>query len=90
MNPHRREVLEIARRYGVRRLRIFGSIRRHEGRPDSDLDLLVEWGPDRKPLAWLQMPIELRKVLGRNVDLVALDAVHWAIRPQVDAEAVPV
>lgn len=88
--PHRSAIHRLMRKYGAKDLRVFGSIRRSEGRAHSDLDLLVTWGPGRKPLAWLRLPIELEDVLGRRVDLVSPEALHWAVRPQVEAEAVPV
>ncbi len=39
------EFAEICRRYGFKELSVFGSVARGEMRPDSDVDLLVEFSP---------------------------------------------
>jgi predicted nucleotidyltransferase len=58
------------RQHGVRRLALFGSALRDDFRPDSDLDLLVEFEPGRTPgLAFFGMQDELSALLGRPVDL---------------------
>ena len=68
---------------------MFGSVRRQEATDRSDVDLLVEW---KRPVSLLHVAglrIELRKTLGRDVDLVNRHGVHWAMEPQVEAEKVP-
>jgi predicted nucleotidyltransferase len=61
----------ICRRHGVRRLAVFGSRLKGTARPDSDLDLLVEFEPDRVPglLGLSAIQIELTQALGVQVDL---------------------
>jgi predicted nucleotidyltransferase len=39
----------LCRRHHIRRLSLFGSKSRGEGRPDSDVDLLVEFEPGKAP-----------------------------------------
>lgn len=65
-------------RHGVKRLSLFGSILREpspEGgygfRPTSDVDMLVEFHPDRVPglIGLAGMEIELGELIGRKVDL---------------------
>lgn len=87
--PHRSEILRLARRYGARNLRVFGSVRRSEASETSDLDLLVDWERDRSLLDSAAFRVALRKLLGRPVDTVDADYLHWAIRPQVLFEAIP-
>ncbi|HET6378721.1 MAG TPA: nucleotidyltransferase family protein [Methylocella sp.] len=75
--PHRlpidREVLaEFCRRHHIRRLSLFGSLLKGTARPDSDIDLLVEFEPGKEPglLELAGMEIELtRRLGGRRVDL---------------------
>ena len=55
--PHQAGILRLARKYGAKELRAFGSIRRREGRQDSAVDLLVRWSRRRPPMAWLDRPI---------------------------------
>ncbi len=62
----------ICRRYHIRRLSLFGSTLKGSERPDSDVDLLVEFQPDAKPslLTMARIEIELSPLLGgRKVDL---------------------
>lgn len=58
--------------HGIKRLAIFGSGLRDDFGPDSDIDLLVEFEPDRIPglLGIAGMEIELsERFAGRKVDL---------------------
>ena len=62
----------MCRRYHIRRLSLFGSTLKGSNRPDSDVDLLVEFQPDAKPslLTMARIEIELSSLLGgRKVDL---------------------
>jgi predicted nucleotidyltransferase len=59
-------------KHGIRRLSLFGSTLKGTARPDSDVDLLVEFGSDAKPtlLTMAGMEQELSELLrGRRVDL---------------------
>jgi uncharacterized protein len=87
--PHRAEILRIARRCGVRRIRVFGSVRRREAVEGSDVDLLVDWRPGTTLLDVAQFRISLQDLLRRKVDTVEERYLHWAIRPQALAEAIP-
>jgi uncharacterized protein len=42
LRAHREEILKLGERFGVRNIRVFGSVARGEATPDSDLDLLVD------------------------------------------------
>ena len=62
----------LCRRYRIRKLALFGSTLKGTNRPDSDVDLLVEFEPDATPglLTMAQIEIELSELLGgRRVDL---------------------
>lgn len=61
---------EFCKRHHIRRLSLFGSVLRSDFRPDSDVDVLVEFAPDQVPgLAFFGMEEELSAILGRKVDL---------------------
>jgi len=85
--PHRAAILRIARRHGARNVRVFGSVRRSEARPGSDVDLLVDWvrGSDRVHLA-----TALEQLIGRRVDIATPNRLWWAAAPRILAEAVPI
>lgn len=89
VTPHRMKILDTARRHGVEGLWVFGSVRRREARRTSDIDLLVKWKVEASLLEVAKLLGELEAELGRRVDLVDYDGIHWAIRPQVISEAVP-
>jgi uncharacterized protein len=64
------EVAEFCRRHRIRRLALFGSILRDDFRPESDVDVLVEFEPGaRVGLRFFAMERELSEILGRKVDL---------------------
>jgi predicted nucleotidyltransferase len=90
VEPHRVKLLEIAREAGVEGLWVFGSVRRNEARRSSDVDLLVTW---KRPVSLLELAgliDRLSSELGRRVELVDRDSLHWAMAPQTLTEAVPV
>lgn len=62
----------LCRRHGIRKLSLFGSELKGTARPDSDIDLLVEFLPDARPTYFdlASIEIELSTLLGgRKVDL---------------------
>ena len=62
---------EFCRRHHIRRLALFGSVLRRDFRPDSDVDVLVEFDPGHTPgLAFFEIEEELAAIFGRHVDLV--------------------
>lgn len=74
---------------GVRRLGLFGSALRGELRPDSDIDLLVEFNPGRVPglLRLAGLELQLAELLGRDVDLRTPGDLSRQFRDEVSAGA---
>ncbi len=67
-----RELGELCRRWGVRELALFGSVLREDFGPESDVDVLVEFEPERTPgLGFIDMQEELAALFRREVDLVS-------------------
>ncbi|MGH7553052.1 MAG: nucleotidyltransferase family protein [Longimicrobiales bacterium] len=63
-------VAQFCLRYHIRRLALFGSILRKDFRPDSDVDVLVEFETGHTPgFAFVGIQEELSGLLGRRVDL---------------------
>jgi predicted nucleotidyltransferase len=62
---------QICRENHIRRLSLFGSALRNELRPDSDIDILIEFEEEHVPglLTLLKIEIELSEMIGRKVDL---------------------
>jgi len=64
------KIAAFCKRHRVRKLSLFGSALRDDFRPESDLDVLVEFDPDFVPgLEFFAMEEELSHILGRKVDL---------------------
>jgi predicted nucleotidyltransferase len=79
---------EFSRRNRIRRLALFGSALRDDFRPDSDLDILVEFEPDaRVGLRFFALQRELTELLGRSVDLNTPAFISPYFRDQVMTEA---
>ena len=89
VRERREEILRLAARRGVSRLRVFGSVSRGDAGPTSDIDFLVELQPGRTLIDLGGLQMDLQELLGRKVDLVEPAALHPLIRDRVLAEAVP-
>ena len=76
------------RALGVARLALFGSVLRNEARPDSDVDLLVQFVPGAKTYDhFLALSELLEQRLGRAVELVTTESLSPFIGPRILAEA---
>ena len=69
--PDTERIATFCRRHHIRRLSFFGSVLRDDFRPDSDVDVLVEFEPDHTAslLGMAGLELELTELLGRQVDL---------------------
>lgn len=82
------KIADFCRKHHIRRLALFGSVLRDDFRPDSDVDVLVEFEPGHVPgLAFFAMEAELSEILGRKVDLNTPQFLNRYFRSQVEAEA---
>ena len=83
------ELAEMCRRHQIKELSLFGSVVRGEMRPDSDIDLLVEFMPDAKVTLFghFDAEQELSKLVGKKVDLVSTTALRGRRRNEILAEA---
>jgi hypothetical protein len=84
LNSHRQELKEL----GVKSIAVFGSAVRGEARPESDIDVLVEFETPVGILAFLRLQHRLEELLGRRVDLVTPAALKRQLRDQILKEAV--
>ncbi len=71
INVPQGEMAAFCQRHHIRRLAFFGSVLRDDFRPDSDIDVLVEFEPEHTPglITLAGMEIELSELLGRKADL---------------------
>ncbi|MGI8941514.1 MAG: nucleotidyltransferase family protein [Actinomycetota bacterium] len=89
MRDKKREILEVAARYGASNVRVFGSAARGDALLASDADFLVEFEPSRSLIDQGLLVEDLQKLLGCSVHVVEPKALHSVIRDEVLEEAVP-
>lgn len=83
---------EVCRRHRIRRLSLFGSVLKGTARPDSDIDLLVEFEPDARPTYFTlaRIELELSPLLGgKRIDLRTARELSRYFRDEVVREAEP-
>ncbi len=90
LRRRREEILAIAARYGVRTIRVFGSIARGDASPGSDVDFVVEFEPGRSLLDHGGLIMDLQDALGCKVDVVSARGLRDRMRARVDAESVAI
>ena len=89
LRQYRADILRLAAKHGARNVRVCGSVVRGETTPESDVDFLVEAGPNRSFFFPGGLVADLEDLLGRHVDVVTEKGLHWYIRDRVLKEAAP-
>lgn len=91
LSVDRETLAEFCQRHYIERLAIFGSALRNEFRPESDVDVLVEFQPGHVPgLDFIVIERELSGLLeGRRVDMVTPKFLSPRLRSQILASAEP-
>jgi predicted nucleotidyltransferase len=86
---HKSAIAEFCRRHQIRRLSLFGSVLRDDFRPDSDIDVLVEFKPGSVVgMNILAMEQELSSLLGgHKVDIVSEKYLNRRLRDRILASA---
>ena len=88
VKSRREEILRVAKRHGVTRVRVFGSMARGDAGATSDVDFLVEVGPNPSPWFPGGLVAELEELLGRRVQVVTDRGLDHLLRDRVLGEAV--
>ena len=76
--------------FGVRNIRVFGSVARGEAGPDSDIDLLVDYVPGHGGFAFVEFCDAVEELFGRRVDVVTERSLPPRIRERVLSQALPI
>ncbi len=85
------EAREQIQALGVRRIALFGSVVRGEAHAESDVDLLVEFDPERKTFDnFMSLSFLLDDLPQRRVDLVTTESLSPYIGPHILREAIDV
>jgi predicted nucleotidyltransferase len=85
----KKKIADFCLRHHIRRLAIFGSVLREDFRPDSDVDVLVEFEPEAQVgfIALGRIQRELSALLQRSVDLVPREGLKPKIREAILSSA---
>jgi predicted nucleotidyltransferase len=83
------KIAEFCRRHHIRKMALFGSVLTDEFRPDSDVDVLVEFEPGHSVgFKFISIQREMSAVFqGRPVDLFTEESLHPLIRNRVTRQA---
>ncbi len=82
LNTPCRKLAAFCRRYRIQKLAFFGSVLSDDFKPTSDAYVLVEFEKGYTPgLVFFAMPKELKKILGREVDLLTFQGVNASRNP---------
>ena len=88
LKAKRDEILRLAARYGVERMRIFGSLARGQATQNSDIDFLVAFRRGKTLLDLVGFKQDLEQLLGRKVDVVSEGGVSPYLHNRIFDEAV--
>jgi predicted nucleotidyltransferase len=82
-------IADFCRRHHIAKFALFGSVLRDDFRPDSDVDVLVEFTPGTRIglLGMAQLELELSALIGRKVDLRTPNDLSRYFREKVVHEA---
>lgn len=88
VSSKREQILRLAKRHGVTKVRVFGSMARGDAGPRSDVDLLVDVGASTSPWFPGGLVTELEELLGRRVQVITERGLDDLLRDRVLEEAV--
>ena len=84
---NQQELINFCELNDISSLKIFGSQLRDDVRPDSDLDLLVDFSNTKTLFDLVEIEEALTKIINKKVDLVTKNSLSPLIRPYVDLES---
>ena len=82
------QIIEITSKYNPKLLGIFGSYSRGENKPDSDLDILIDFKKDLNLLEIIGLEQELTECLGIQVDLITLRSVNTQLKEYIEKDLI--
>lgn len=90
LRQYRAEIRAAAEAIGAANVRVFGSVARGEETPDSDIDLLVDFPAGERGLfPLLKLAADIEHLVGRPVDVAAVEVMAEPVRERALAEAIP-
>lgn len=83
IKDNRDEIYSVAFKYGVNKIRLFGSAARKEDNSGSDIDFLVDFDSDRSLFDLIGFKHSLEEIFNRKVDVITFDSLHQDIKEKV-------
>ncbi len=83
-----KNIISLIKKYGAKKIAVFGSYARGEEKPKSDIDILVEFSESPDFFEFIKLEDYLEKLLGIKVDLVTRDALKPLIRQEILKEVI--
>lgn len=85
----REQIAEFCRRNAIRKLALFGSVLRDDFRPESDIDVLIDFVPESKVnfFQFVEIQDNLQRILNREIDLHTAGSLGPTIRSDILASA---
>ncbi len=84
----KKKIVLTLKRYGAKRIAIFGSYSRGEDNPESDIDILIEFSERKSLLDIVGIEQELSESLGRKVDLLTEKSISPYLIERIKKETV--
>lgn len=89
LRTKRDEIMELSVRYGIQRVRVFGSSAEGRDTKDSDIDFLVAFEPGRSLLDLIGFKQDVTELLERKVDVVSEKGVSPYLKDRIFKSATP-
>ncbi len=77
------KIISIAKKHGVKRIALFGSIVREQFDEKSDIDILVEFDDGKTLIDLVNLELELKKELERNIDVITYRSIHPLLKERI-------
>ena len=90
LQTYREQIRLVVLAHHASNVRVFGSVIRGEDTNNSDLDLLIDPTPETSLMDIGAIRLELKALLGVNVDVLTPNALPDSFREQVLRESIPV
>ncbi|MBU4347766.1 nucleotidyltransferase family protein [Patescibacteria group bacterium] len=78
-----KQLAPIFKKNDVVRSSVFGSVARGEDKPNSDIDILVEFAEGKTLLDLVGLEMEIEEKLGKKIDLLTYNSIHPLLKDYI-------
>ena len=76
-------IIDVLRKFGVKKASLFGSVVRGEATKGSDVDLLIEFEGRKSLLDLVRLKMKLEELLGREVDVLTYNSINPLLKKKI-------